>query len=68
MTINTKFNIGDEVWFIWNNQPTQTTILNFLIWVLSEGDTYERYLLTGYPEHRHPSTLFPDKQSLLNSL
>lgn len=30
MTIETKYNIGDEVWVMCNNRPIQTRVLNII--------------------------------------
>jgi hypothetical protein len=76
MTINTKFNIGDEVWFVEYNRPLTARIFRISASV-SEG--YENQTRIYYYTRQnscgnyidrtlYETDLFPDKQSLLNSL
>ena len=66
MTIETKYNIGDEVWFMFNHKPTQGKILGLTVY----SPTYYFYIVsilytsgTIYEE-----SLFPTKEELLKSL
>ena len=71
MTIETKYNIGDEVWFMKENKPTKrvvdfieiiaasTTSKSFIQYGLKIGSVVERVV---------ESHLFPTKEELLKSL
>ena len=69
MTIETKYNIGDKVWFTEENEPKSDVILSIEINVY-KGECFIEYLLAndrcsyGLDE----STLFPTKEELLKSL
>ena len=54
MTIETKYNIGDKVWF----QTLGTNHNANIIHINNKGYSYER----------HEDELFPTKEELLNSL
>ena len=41
MVIETKYNIGDEVWFMFNHKPTQGKILGLTVYT----PTYYFYLV-----------------------
>jgi len=74
MTIETKFNIGDEVWFMHNNKPLKVNIrvVNFSF----ETKASIKYLVSSknqkindeYSIFVWEKDLFPSKQDLLNSL
>lgn len=66
MTITTKYNIGDEVWFIFGGKPYKSRVLGIKVWsqdwyiycvrqFQSSGDILEELL-------------FPTKEELLKSL
>lgn len=74
MTIETRYNIGDEVWFMENNRPTKGIVVKLDIDVARSGDWYiEHYKVesNGLPrgERFHiGQSLFPTKEELLKSL
>lgn len=76
MTIETKYNIGDEVWCIDNNMVTQSKIRSIVIEVGGAGSIIKRHILYRmYVDdiiRRKPlvreSDLFPTKEELLKSL
>lgn len=70
MTVETKYNIGDEVWFILGNKARQGKILGITF-------TKVEYTLISYyyniqvgPSHGFfiESDLYPTKEELLKSL
>ena len=64
MTIETKYNIGDEVWFTTNSrQPVKAKITKIYI----DGESQCRYLFDEYVP-RLERDLFPTKEELLKSL
>ena len=76
MTIETKYNIGDEVWFIDNNMATQSKIRSIVIEVGGEGSIIKRHILYRmYIDDiilRKPlvreSDLYTTKEELIKSL
>lgn len=69
MTIETKYNIGDEVWFLYNREPVNKDIraiktgtsrrLQYIKYVFRENElSFEK----------DESELFPTKEELLKSL
>lgn len=76
MTIETKYDIGDKVWFMWNNKPTAMRIGHIEAYC---GYCYNDYAseiigkkivyIEEYGEYRMPeSDLFPTKEELIKSL
>lgn len=69
MKIETKYNIGDEVWFMYIGQIQRSTItvIKFHIW---DGGHFLRYgmICNGYVIDRNEEYLFPTKEELLKSL
>ena len=66
MTIETKYNIGDEVWFTtYNNTPTSAKIIG--IKIIGSKNSLIEYIFLDYAE-RLESALYPTKQELLKSL
>lgn len=76
MTITTKFDIGDEVWFLEGNKAKQSKItriapyFNFsekrgIAWELNVklGDAFKELYLSKYEDE-----LFATKEELINSL
>ena len=70
MTIETKYNIGDEVWFMNDGEPTSERIVRIDV-ERYEQKQYVEYtvvlsdvILTSFYEQE----LFPTKEELLNSL
>lgn len=82
MTIETKFNYNDEVWYMFANTATKDKISEFLIeckysggsaygWGSSSHPISISYLFTA-KDHKgisiHESKCFPSKEALLQSL
>ncbi|MBE6300171.1 MAG: hypothetical protein E7083_07595 [Bacteroidales bacterium] len=81
MIIETKYNIGDEVWFMWNNHPTCQRIAAMEVYVGKqvlpsyyvepyENDPIKVIHSDVIPYNRrfHEYRLFPTKEELLKSL
>jgi hypothetical protein len=66
MTIETKYNIGQEVWFEEENEPKSDVILSIEINIY-KGKVFIEYLFANdcYPYGLNESTLFPTKEELL---
>ena len=67
MTIETKYNIGDEMWFIWENKVQHSCITHVL--KTSIKNFYEFDII--YNKHHvmmAESDIFPTKEELLKSL
>ena len=66
MTIETKYNIGDEVWCIKNNAPTTLTITKVIAYSSSRGKHcwYKLSNKSYLPEYE----LYPTREELLKSL
>lgn len=62
MTIETKYNIGDEVWVRYGNNPLKCIIVD-------RNDTTGYYLIEGVIDNvirqgiKHPKTLSPPKKN-----
>ena len=69
MTIETKYNIGDEVWITNNSQPIQVQILQITVKKRGEHITIE-YMIDNDEviTRRYEQDLFPTKEELLKSL
>ena len=69
MTIETKYNIGDEVWFgsIGRLRKATIKIIKFHIW---DGGHFVRYEMNcnGHLIELNEAYLFPTKKELLKSL
>lgn len=67
MTIEPKYNIGQEVWVRYGNSPLKCIIID-------RNDTTGYYLIESVINNtiqqgiKHPKTLFPTKEELLKSL
>ena len=67
MTIETKYNIGQEVWVRYGNNPLKCIIVD-------RNDTTRYYLIEGVIDNaiqqgiKHPEALFTTKEELLKSL
>ena len=73
MTIETKYNIGDKVWFIDDNKVKSATIITIGVFV--ERDMNSQYVsnsvqynLYDFPYPYIENQLFPTKEELLKSL
>jgi hypothetical protein len=67
MTIETKFNIGDEVWLMESNKAQQTVVYQINI-VVHPSNYVIQYQEKGYTNWYNEDQLFPSKESLLQSL
>jgi hypothetical protein len=80
MTIETKYNIGDEVWFMADNKAHRGIIFGFRFIkqcgyikggqpeVVSESLDYIVSIALGHTTHMEEFELFPTKEELLKSL
>ena len=70
MTIETKYNIGDEVWFDSLDFDKSAKICHIIINVFIDGYTSIEYGLEnrGYYWKRNEHEIFPTKEELLKSL
>lgn len=71
MTIETKFNIGDEVWFMFLNKPIKGTVAKIDIDIAKTGDWYiEHYKVEvdGCWHCKIGQSLYPTKEELIKSL
>lgn len=71
MTIETKFNFNDTVWFIQDNKVQSAVIIKMEIDITKEHGNHETCTLrlaTGNATSFHVNHLFPTKQALLDSL
>lgn len=71
MTIETKYNTGDEVWFIWENSVQSAKIEG--IWNITvnpeKSVVYQLNMIwRGAPLLFREQELFPTKEELLKSL
>lgn len=71
MTIETKYNIGDEVWFIWDNIVRNAKIDG--IWSITVNPEKSIIYQLNMTWHDAPllfkeNALFPTKEELLKSL
>ena len=68
MTIETKYNIGDEVWAMCLNRPTTFTVRKIYV-IKDDIDLKVQYLVgTCTSTHYYEQDLFPTKEELLKSL
>lgn len=70
MTIETKYNIGDEVWFLSYHYPRKARICGMSIYVTNSGEITLIYSLAEKDVywHKQERDLFPTKEELLKSL
>lgn len=71
--IDSKYNIGDTVWFMHENKAQEGTVKYIRVDILSNGECKERYTiygLGGAPIAYQCSVehFFPTKKALLESL
>lgn len=69
MTIETKYNIGDEVWIYYNMKPIKMVVTHINIYCCKRRtlETKIRYVLNGNISFDE-RVLFPTKEELLKSL
>lgn len=67
MTIETKFNIGDEVWFY--REASRQVVMSYIDHIVIESNDKDGiwYCLTNYESHGE-NELFRTEQELLDSL
>lgn len=71
MIIETKYNVGDEAWFMWFNKPIKGIVVKIDIDIAKTGDWYiEHYKVEvdGSWYCHIGQSLFPTKEELLKSL
>jgi len=72
MTIETKYNINDAVWFFYNNKAECKPIWNIDVSISksSASVTYVFFEERGSDNHKHimEKHCFPNKEALLQSL
>lgn len=69
MTIETKYNIGDEVWFRTPPFKVKAKVIGVTINLTEDGVIMEYDLESkGYYYHKRESDLFPTKEELLQSV
>ena len=70
MTIETKYNIGDEVWVMYNMKPTKITIKRISYYCGRWGHLLKEHImyLTDNNCSFNEDILFPTKEELLKSL
>lgn len=66
MTIETKYNVGDNVWLMHENKARLLTITNIDIHILC-SEVKTKYILGGKGSYSE-AELFATKEELLNSL
>lgn len=72
MTIETKYNIGDEVWVMYQNHPFKSTIKG--VYVEYANDSQSDYLYKSYNIAEiygmiyFEENIFPTKEELIKSL
>ena len=67
MEVKTKFNVGDMVWYIYNNKVSHLDVTAVSISVYSDSDPIIKYTL-HYDYELDESKLFTTKEELLKSL
>lgn len=75
MTIETKYDIGQEVWFMWNNKATHRKIVGISI-IKDNEQQSEEYDIAGLEDDDmtlcdvtfKSEDTFPTKEELLKSL
>ena len=70
MTIETKYNIGDDAWFQTLGINYKASVTRIAVHILIDGDVIVNYSLerNGYNYERNEDELFPTKEELLKSL
>lgn len=67
MKIETKYEIGQEVWFMYNNRPTSMRVMHIELYISS--NKVKRQYIDKYGSYRvSEHKLFPTKEELLKSL
>ena len=68
MKITTKYDLGDEVWYMDNNRP-QCKKVTYAYIILADRNQYEIRYLVGDEDVRRPEeTLYRTKKELLATL
>lgn len=69
MTIETKFNVGDEVYFLQNNRVKKGKIQHIILPVIESNAMPQiKYTLLAEPLYEFEHLLFKTKEELLQSL
>ena len=67
MTVNTKFNIGDQVWYMSDNRPNESDITGLSISINESGRPTIEYTL-HFNEKIGEAYLFSSKEELIAAL
>lgn len=71
MIIETKYNIGDEVWFMEHNKPNKGSVVKIDIDIARSGDWYIEHYKVNFDNVlicEVGQSLYPTKEELLKSL
>lgn len=69
MTIETKYNIGDEVWYKSSKEIFQDTICEIKVNIDCFGEAYIHYKLWDTPDVlKEENDIYPTKEELLKNL
>lgn len=72
MKVNTKYNLGDRLWFLENNMVRCGVVTNLYIILRTpdapEGEIEIRYIIGHDDDRRLESTLYSTKEDLLRSI
>ena len=66
MGVKTKYEFGDKVWYIKNNQILNKEITGFIIHVDKNGPDIKYWV--DYEDTLHDNELFETREELLNTL
>lgn len=67
LSVKTKYNIGDKVWYIYDNRVQALDVTGVRISIESEDECKVEYIL-HYDGHQPEEKLFRSKKELLESL
>lgn len=74
MIIETKYNIGDEVWLMYENMAVSASVTDIHIevsettWCGLRAECYYKIKSPHFTKESHESRIFPTKEELLKSL
>lgn len=68
MTIETKYNIGDKVFLLYNNEIKEEYITEIGIYCSKTTNQYISYVLSKFETEIPECKLFSSKEELINSL
>lgn len=68
MTIETKYNIGDEVWLMYENKAITAQVIEMNFYSEVDAKCFCKIKCPHFTREIHDSHLFPTKEELLKSL